>query len=561
MSTRLLLSALFTLASVASMSAQQMPPMAAAPSAAVTAPAKDTATAAPAATAPVEAPKPASTVQGAEPVKGTASRDHDTLSVDFPDEDIKSILRNVADLFELNLVVPDTLTGKTSIKLRDVSWRQIFQVVLAPVNFTYVEEGNIIKIISNESLLDEPMATDVIILNSAKAGEIKPTIDGLIDAAKGGKILIDARSNALVITERPSRMSRIRSTIDKLDKPTGQVMIESKFVEVLDRDVKDIGLDWTLTGGGTARQNYDYLKDHGNVVTNSNNSGGPDVVRNASSSTVVDSSISNPPVVGANPPTTTVTLNSNNGLSTTFNSNALNNTTYDLAKGLQTAVLSNYRFGVVLKALQTNNKSKIVSNPTVVTMNNSEAIINVGSEDPVPRFTYNQQQGTYEVSGFDLMKIGIILKVTPQISGNGVINMKLAPEVSQKTGSVQFGSAQIPIKATRSVTTQVSLRDGYTMGIGGLMTTNREQGGTKLPFLGSIPGLGKLFSSKSNNVSTTTLLVFVTAKIINAEGGSPEEIFDPRTIKAMGITRDELPGNRAPKGTDIFSAPAPEKKE
>src|SRR5690349_18036571 len=73
---------------------------------------------------------PAASVQGSEPAPASVSRDKDTLSVDFPDEDIKTILRNVADLFELNLVVPDTLTGKTSIKLRDVSWRQIFQVVL-----------------------------------------------------------------------------------------------------------------------------------------------------------------------------------------------------------------------------------------------------------------------------------------------------------------------------------------------------------------------------------------------------------------------------------------------
>lgn len=75
--------------------------------------------------------------------KGKDASGADTLSVDFPDEDIRNILRNVADLFELNLVVPETLQGRTSIKLRDVSWRQIFQVVLSPVNFTYIVEGNI----------------------------------------------------------------------------------------------------------------------------------------------------------------------------------------------------------------------------------------------------------------------------------------------------------------------------------------------------------------------------------------------------------------------------------
>src|SRR6478736_1500736 len=204
-------------------------------------------------TTPPPAAEPAApaavTVQGSEPAAGSVSRDKDTLSVDFPDEDIKTILRNVADLFELNLVVPDTLTGKTSIKLRDVSWRQIFQVVLSPVGYTYLEEGNIIKIVSNESLQQEPAATEVFILNNAKASDIKPTVDGLVDAAGGGKIVIDNRSNALVITERPCRMGRVRTIVEQLDKATDQVMIETKFVEVTDRDVRNIGVNWASLQG------------------------------------------------------------------------------------------------------------------------------------------------------------------------------------------------------------------------------------------------------------------------------------------------------------------------
>jgi type II secretory pathway component GspD/PulD (secretin) len=86
-------------------------------------------------------------------VKSKDATGRDTLSVDFPDEDIRNILRNVADLFELNIIMPDALQGKTTIKLRDVTLRQIFQSVLHTVNFTYIEDGNIIKIVSNESLM------------------------------------------------------------------------------------------------------------------------------------------------------------------------------------------------------------------------------------------------------------------------------------------------------------------------------------------------------------------------------------------------------------------------
>src|SRR5690606_22396412 len=133
------------------------------------------------------------TLVAAEDAQATATRSRDaagrdTLSVDFPDEDIRNILRNVADLFELNIIMPDTLQGKTTIKLRDVTWRQIFESVLAPVNFTYVEDGNIIKIISNDSLLQEPTATDVFLINYARAADILPTISSLVDPAVGGRI-------------------------------------------------------------------------------------------------------------------------------------------------------------------------------------------------------------------------------------------------------------------------------------------------------------------------------------------------------------------------------------
>src|SRR5258708_39742932 len=176
MSTRALLSGLFATALTLPVLAQTAATPAEQP--AVAAPAAATATATAPAPAPAAAAAAPVTVQGSEPAANSVSRDKDTLSVDFPDEDIKTILRNVADLFELNLVVPDTLTGKTSIKLRDVTWRQIFQVVLAPVGYTYIEEHNIIKVVSNELLQQEPGTTEVFILNNAKAADIKPTIDG-----------------------------------------------------------------------------------------------------------------------------------------------------------------------------------------------------------------------------------------------------------------------------------------------------------------------------------------------------------------------------------------------
>jgi type II secretory pathway component GspD/PulD (secretin) len=583
------------------------------------------------------------TVQGAEPVANTVSRDKDTLSVDFPDEDIKTILRNVADLFELNLVVPDTLTGKTSIKLRDVTWRQIFQVVLAPVGYTYIEEGNIIKIVSNDLLQQEPAATEVFILNNAKAADIKPTVDGLVDAAAGGKIVIDARSNALVITERPSRMGRIRSIIEQLDKATDQVMIESKFVEVTDRDIRNIGVNWAglqnmqlgarnitqsfsrdrsqdFSNGSNSNSTSSSGSNNGRTNTTSSGSTAGTTASNTigSSSTYVTgladpssgvSSSFNPstgtvsglpnsiPTVTTNAdyvpatvtsPATATALNTFTGSVSTGSTSGTNSSVSDtLTSGLTntassavsqlmgltngggtsrvaSAVFSASDFSIVLSALKSQSNTKIVSNPTVVTLNNTEATLNIGQEFPIPSYTYNSERGTFEVSGFQYKPIGIILKVTPQVNGRGVIKLNLEPEVSQRNGDTSFGGAggaQIPIIATRKAKTQVSLKDGYTMGIGGLITTGQNHGGTKVPVLGNIPVLGRLFSSKTVNDETTNLLIFITAKTISAEGASIEEVFDPRAIGAVNMTREDLPGYRAAKGSDVFGQPMPADKK
>ncbi len=116
--------------------------------------------------------------------------------------------------------------------------------------------------VSQNSLLQEPVITDVFVINYARADDLRGSIEPLIDTTAGGRIVVNSRSNALVITERPSRLSRIRPIIEQLDKATDQVMIESKFVEVTNRDSKDIGVNWSSlqnyqVGVGNITREYD----------------------------------------------------------------------------------------------------------------------------------------------------------------------------------------------------------------------------------------------------------------------------------------------------------------
>lgn len=472
----------------------------------------------------------------------------DLISVDFPNEEIRTILRNVADMFELNLVVPETLQGRTSIKLRNVTWRQIFREVLQPVGYTFIEDQNIIRVVSQDQLAQEPTITEVYILNYAEAGKILPTISSMVDTSEvvKGRIQLDQRNNALVITERPSKQEKIKEIIVKLDVATSQVMIESKFIEVTNNDGSDVGLNWsslksfkvgqseTKWETGTMSQastytpaKYKMEPDSNGIYRYSRDENGNAIME--SPATVTPATYSSP---GVN------TSDWKNNLQSLFNSPSLVTSTFSISE-----------FGAVMSLYESQNNVRLVSNPTVVTLNNIEASINIGEEYPIPNYTYNQEQGSFEISGFTYKPIGINLKVTPQINNAGFIKLNILPEVSSRAGEVSFGGASgasIPIIATRKAITQVSLKNGHTLGIGGLIENQKTKGGSKVPVLGEIPVLGSLFKSKSNQLKTRNLIIFITAKTLDNAEPKVDEIFSSELLQGADVVKKDIPGAREP---------------
>lgn len=484
---------------------------------------------------------------------GSLLQADETITIDFPDEEIRSVLRNVADLYELNLVIPDTLVGRTSVKLREVTWEQVFEVVLSPVGYTYMRDNNIIKVVSREELAMEPTDTRVFLINFARAEDIHKTIEPLVSPEIGGRVQVDVRSNALVITERPSRMDKIQEIIDRLDKPTDQIMIESKFIEASDRDIKNVGINWaSLNGYGLQAGPYTQNDTSGynRSMTNSSTNG-IDNTRSTNSTnsnglvnqTVVDNLTGLP--VSNNSTTTTNIANSvlTDGANTSSILNGVaGGNSFDR---MSTSVLSADQFQVVLSALKTDTDIKLVSNPTIVTLNNSEATINIGEDYPIPKFTYNEERGTFEISDIEYKSIGINLNVTPQVNSAGFINLDIQPEVSARSGTVPLGGAsgtEVPIISTRKTATKITIKDGYTLAIGGLIESTDTKIDTKVPLLGDIPGLGRLFRSDADNLVQRNLIIFITAKTLNPDGSSYEEVVDPRMLHQMDIRAEDIPG-------------------
>ncbi|MCH6255431.1 hypothetical protein MLD52_02640 [Puniceicoccaceae bacterium K14] len=424
----------------------------------------------------------------------------DTISVDFPNEEIRTILRNVADLYMLNLVVPEALQGTASIKLRDVNWRQIFSVVLEPVGFTFVEENNIIKVVSLESLNFEPPVTEIFMLNFAEASKISGTISSMIDSEKGGRIQIDARTNGLIVTEQSSKMDTIREVISRLDKATQQIMIETRFIEVSNNDLDEIGVNWSSLG--------DYTVGVGGSAGENSEGTASKVLLNQRSveSEAIDK---------------------------------LGRT----VKESSSAVFTADQFNVAISALKTATDSKLISNPTVVTLNNQEAFISIGEQYPIPSYTYNDETGQFEVDGFEYKDIGVILRVKPSVNNNGLITLNVVPEVSARGVNVGFGGAaeaQIPIINIRKTETQIALKDGYTMGIGGLMQEEVRDAVTKVPVLGNIPLLGRLFRHNSEEADTLNLLIFITARVLPSENTDFEDVFSKESMESVGLDPEEI---------------------
>ncbi len=481
--------------------------------------------------------------------------DTDMISVDFPNEEIRTVLRNVADLYMLNIVIPEDLQGTTSIKLRDVSWKQIFSVVLEPIGYTYIEEGNIIQIISNDTLNFEPPITDIFMLNYAEASDIAATITNMVDADKGGRVQIDARTNGLIVTERQSRMSTIRQVIERLDKPTLQVMIETRFVEVTNQDVSKIGVKWNsleefeVTASGLSREyaNLDTRagsNTRGTENNNETNFGEVDL-------SVGDTSVSGVP--GSrngrfiNNLTGQTLLDASTVSDTSVQQSAIRNLT-DLVHGgnLQkttSAIFSTSQIGYIFSALKTQGNSRLVSHPTVVTLNNQEAEISIGEQFPIPNYQYNEERGSFEVAGFEYKDIGVILKVKPSVNNEGLITLRVNPEVSSRTGEREFGGASgasIPIISTRRTETQISLKDGYTMGLGGLLQASSIEEESKVPLLHKIPGLGAAFRHKEKDGQKMNLLIFITAKILSSEDSDFEDVFSQTQMEEVGIDPDSI---------------------
>ena len=415
--------------------------------------------------------------------------------LEFREVDIKDVLRQLAKQYNVNIVFSESVKGPVTVQLNNISIDEALDAIITVNGFAYIKKDNIIKVTTPQEAQQEGTMTKLFRLNNANATKLKETLTKVL--SEKGSIEADERSNSLVITDAPSVIAKISRMLPLLDKPTRQILIEARFIETSLGTTEKLGIDWNATVSATGASR---------PTTFPFSRGGEGWPKNYFPS--ADTSGSKAPSAYAFPYVGDIA-----------------DTSADVAKGeFLFGTLDFSQLRATLDFLKTKTDARLISSPRVVTMDNKKAEIYIGKTRPIPTFEYNSDTGNYEITGFNEKIEGVTLTVTPSLSkenGDYIIKLKLNPKVSSYIDKVSFANLgfDYPVLSERFVDTEVTIRNGQTIVIGGLITTQKTEVTHKVPFLGDMPLLGSLFSHKETDPnSRSELMIFVTARVLEDTG-------------------------------------------
>jgi type II secretory pathway component GspD/PulD (secretin) len=475
---------------------------------------------------------------------------------DFQGDPIDLVLRTLARQAKINLVVSEAVSttgGTVNMRLEDKSPKEAIEIIIESKGLIMDEgKGGVFYVKTAAEKAKEPTESGSYTFSYAQAEKSLPLLQTQLQS--GVPAQFDQRTNTVFYRENRSNLEKVNLFLESIDKPTQQVMIEARLVEVTANPRQSYGINWAgVVGGSGAPQTIQYA---GSGI-------GTDVITNAQAITTTP---------GLNGPITTTTplLNANGvpvqvpqigSLPTvgTQNGNLLGTDfLFDKALELiggQFAILSLPQLSATLRLLNEDADAEFLAHPRVVTANNQKATIKIIRQQPVPQLNFNEQTAQAVFSGFQDKEFGNTLIVTPSINKDDFISLQVQPEISNKVGDATFvfGGATVtsPVIDKRTLDSNVLIKSGDTLAIGGLLQDEITKGRTKVPILGDIPILGYAFQEKINQRVKRNLLVFVTPTVIKQGYGtglesqvsglthSGEEYADPNGWRnnAKGATR------------------------
>lgn len=485
----------------------------------------------------IEAPRQEAPAPEA-PVKEEPSELHPgNITVNFKGADIRTVLSYISEVSGVDIVAAPDVKGAIDLRLTDKPWKVALDVIVRNYGFAYERDGDIIRVVTLDRLKQEEVITQAMILNYGKAKDVVDAIKNIV--GERGKVMYDERTNMVIVTDIPTNIYKIGQIINRLDRKTQQVLIEARIIETtLNKDEK-LGIDWNVkisAKGASRPTTFPFPK--WTKEDNRQNNFYPIAKYAVTQEQIIDNAVwvPNPNWDGIDPLAQFIHPYTDRQVVTS--DFAPNNMFDDAVSGLNRfssfpmAAATDFKYGTldfsefkaVLEMLKSRSDTDTISNPRITTLNNVKANINVGEQVNIPKFERNSQTGKMEITGYDPRDTGIVLKVTPHINDGGEIAMEIAPEVTEFLGyqPVSPGSEIFaPIFFTRTADTQVMIKDGQTIFIGGLITTKNVDARTKLPIigdmLGDVPFLGLLFSHKGVIQKKTELIFFITVNIVSSD--------------------------------------------
>ncbi len=432
------------------------------------------------------------------------------LTLNFQDIETRAVLQLLADTSGQNMVISDTVGGNVTLRLQNVPWDQALDIVMRTKGLDMRREGNVMfvapaaEIATREKELLTarqqvqqlaPLRTEYLQINYAKAADLAALIKSGQNSSllsERGSVAIDERTNTLLLQDTSERLGDIRRLVSTLDIPVRQVLIEARIVIVNDDYSRELGVRFGTTAafehggsdGGGIVGGQNFVTEEDDLVLSPNDALVPNGRPGFVQGDPIDRYMVNLPV--ANP----------------------------AGRLALTLLDSDYIVDLELSAAQAEGRGEIISSPRLITANQREATIEQGVEIPY------QESSSSGATTTQFKKAVLSLKVTPQITPDNrvILDLTVAKDsVGQLVASATGGF--VPSIDTREIVTQVLVNDGQTVVLGGILETERRDNEQKVPWLGDVPVLGRLFKTTSKTDNKDELLIFVTPRILR-EGSS-----------------------------------------
>lgn len=400
------------------------------------------------------------------------------------DVDIRNLLTSIALANNLNIVISDEVQGNVSVKLSNINAQDMIKIIMANNNYTYQFKDNVIYI----SKGDKDINLYTVQINYLELDKIAQTINLMLTGnltdkiddkdkktAINNKVMIDESENTISFYGTLKQYEQIKNFLQEQDKPQKQVSLEAKVTAIQKDAAKDLGVSWEwskLPQSPEHEITYDTVK---HTVIN----------EDGSKEEITDYL-----------PVDEVTRK--------WNDDENIPGVIRFGKGVDGYPYEFY-YAAKIDALISDGKANILARPNITTIQGKEAVINIGSEVPVPTVSTTNSTTTTSIK---YREAGIILKCTPRVNEDGIITVKVHTEVSSPMYVEDMKAYRFQ---KRSADTIVRLKDGQTMVIGGLIGSDEAKQMSKIPFLGDIPILGNLFKHIQKSKSDTEVMIFLTA--------------------------------------------------